>query len=228
MAVTLSPAQNSDTRRRILQAALSAFGHNDYDAVSIRQIVEAAGVNIAAISYHFGGKKGLYLATAAYLAQNLRAGMRAHLDGVVAATPGSDPAQCRRMLSELISRFAENLLTGALSDDAPGFIFREQNHPTEAFDVLYEQLFRPMHEATVGLVACARSLPRDAQEVLMVAHSLLGSAIAFRAARTTLLRHLSRSDYTASDLACIRDILVALTAAALGYQRCDDSSGDRP
>lgn len=70
--------------------------------------------------------------------------MQPHLERVAAATPGADCARWRRMLSELVSRFAENLLLGALSDDAPGFIFREQNHPTEAFEALYEKLFRPM------------------------------------------------------------------------------------
>lgn len=228
MMVSQSLEQGADTRRRILQAALSAFGHNDYDSVGIRRIVEAAGANIAAISYHFGGKKGLYLATAAYLAENLQAGMQQHLERIAAATAGGDPAQCRRMLSDLVSRFAENLLTGALSDDAPGFIFREQNHPTDAFDILYEKLFRPMHETMAGLVACARSLPCDAEETRLVAHALLGPAIAFRAARTTMLRHLSRPVYTASDVVRIKDLLAVLTASALDYERRDAPPGEQP
>lgn len=216
--MTQHPEQNTDTRQRILQAALSAFGHNDYDSVGIRQIVEAAGANIAAISYHFGGKKGLYLATAAYLAENLYAGIRQNLDRIAAAAGEADPAQCRLMLSELVSRYARNLLEGAFSDDAPGFIFREQNHPSEAFDILYEKLFRPLHETMAGLIACARGLPHDAEEVRFVAHALLGPALAFRAARTTLLRHLSRPAYTAADVAYIKGLLFALTTSALDYE----------
>jgi AcrR family transcriptional regulator len=225
MAVIQSPEGGAPTRGRILQAALSAFGHNDYDSVSIRQIVEAAGANVAAISYHFGGKKGLYLATAVYLADELYADMQPHLKRVAAASPGADPLRCRRMLSELISCFAENLLTGALSDDAPGFIFREQNHPTEAFEALYQKLFRPMHETMVGLVACARGLPREAEEAVMVSHALLGPAFAFRAARTTILRHLSRPAYTVGDLARIKALLAALTVAALDYELHHEPGG---
>lgn len=218
MADEHASEQGAHTRRRILQSALAAFGHNDYEAVGIRRIVESAGANIAAVSYHFGGKKGLYLATADYLADSLHERMRPHLEHTVAAAEGADGPTCRRLAAELVSGFAVTLLTGPHAEDAPGFIFREQNQPTEAFDVLYERLFRPMHDALVVLVAGARGLARDAEEARMVAHALLGPAFAFRAARTTMLRHLARAAYTPADLAALRDLLGALTAAALDYE----------
>lgn len=70
----------------------------------------------------------------------------------------------------------------------------------------------------VALVACARSLPREAEEAVIVALALLGLARAFRAARTTMLKHLSRPAYTAVDLARIKALLVALTAFAVDYE----------
>ena len=69
MSNTSPDDPGASTRRRLLQAALRAFGRRDYDAVSTREIVEAAGANISAISYHLGGKQGLYLATAEFLAE---------------------------------------------------------------------------------------------------------------------------------------------------------------
>ena len=50
----------SDTRSIILQAAIDLFVENNYDGVSIRQIAQMANCNMAAISYHFGGKEKLY------------------------------------------------------------------------------------------------------------------------------------------------------------------------
>jgi len=50
------------TRQRILDVAERLFAQHGIDAVSIRQITKAANVNLAAINYHFGGKKGLIAA----------------------------------------------------------------------------------------------------------------------------------------------------------------------
>ncbi|NEV63469.1 CerR family C-terminal domain-containing protein [Thiorhodococcus minor] len=210
--------ETPDTRQRLLRSALRAFGHNDYDAVSNRQLVQDAGANVAAISYHFGGKRELYLATAAYLAEQLGEGIGEQLDRIEQALPSASAADCQRMLGQLVSGFALRLIAGPLSEDAPGFIFREQNQPTEAFDVLYEKLFGPMHAVMAKLVAGARGLEEVDTECRLVAHALTGPTIAFRAARTTMLRHLGRNAYTDEDVAQIQALLCVITKAALDYQ----------
>ncbi len=48
-----------DTKQRILDTAERLFGELGYDAVSLRQIIAAAGVNLAAVHYHFGSKEDL-------------------------------------------------------------------------------------------------------------------------------------------------------------------------
>lgn len=52
----LSPA---DTKTRILDAAESLFVSGGFDSMSMRQITSAAGVNLAAVNYHFGTKDAL-------------------------------------------------------------------------------------------------------------------------------------------------------------------------
>ncbi len=49
----------SQTRLKILDAAERLFGEEGYTAASLRQITAAAGVNLAAIHYHFGSKEEL-------------------------------------------------------------------------------------------------------------------------------------------------------------------------
>ena len=49
----------TDTKLAILDAAERAFAENGFERVSIRRIVAAAGVNIAAVHYHFGSKEAL-------------------------------------------------------------------------------------------------------------------------------------------------------------------------
>jgi AcrR family transcriptional regulator len=47
------------TRERLLDAAERLFADRGLDAVSVRDITDAAGANSAAVHYHFGSKQGL-------------------------------------------------------------------------------------------------------------------------------------------------------------------------
>ncbi len=48
------------TKNRIISAAIEEFAEHGYHAATIRDICKRAGVNIAAINYHFSGKAELY------------------------------------------------------------------------------------------------------------------------------------------------------------------------
>lgn len=49
----------TETREKILDHAEKLFGEQGYAATSLRQIIADAGVNLAAIHYHFGSKEEL-------------------------------------------------------------------------------------------------------------------------------------------------------------------------
>ncbi len=53
---------NIETLNKILSAADELFAHHGYDGASLRQLTQKAGVNLAAVNYHFGDKKSLYKA----------------------------------------------------------------------------------------------------------------------------------------------------------------------
>jgi AcrR family transcriptional regulator len=55
-------SQPDDNRRKLVRTAAKMFSEKGFDAVSTRDLCSAAGVNVASISYYFGGKEGLYLA----------------------------------------------------------------------------------------------------------------------------------------------------------------------
>ena len=49
----------TDTKRKILDTAERLFGEQGYAATSLRHIIAEAGVNLAAIHYHYGSKEEL-------------------------------------------------------------------------------------------------------------------------------------------------------------------------
>src|SRR3977135_1202898 len=55
-------ATSADTKKRILDAAEQLFMKHAFEATSLRQLTSAAGVNLAAVNYHFGSKEELFQA----------------------------------------------------------------------------------------------------------------------------------------------------------------------
>ncbi|MGK5083165.1 TetR family transcriptional regulator [Bdellovibrionota bacterium FG-1] len=51
---------HDDTRNRLIEAATRLFSERGFDGTSVKELAEAAGVNVSLISYHFGGKENLY------------------------------------------------------------------------------------------------------------------------------------------------------------------------
>mgnify|MGYP000184469773 CR=1 FL=1 len=52
-----TPKNSVDTRSRILDAAEVLFMEHGFDGTSMRMITSQAGVNLAAVNYHFGTKE---------------------------------------------------------------------------------------------------------------------------------------------------------------------------
>src|SRR5438477_4352893 len=55
-------ATSPDTKTRILDAAERLFVEHGFEATSLRSLTSAAGVNLAAVHYHFGSKEELFQA----------------------------------------------------------------------------------------------------------------------------------------------------------------------
>jgi len=52
--------KSSATKEKILDAAEELFMEHGFEATSLRQMTAAAGVNLAAVHYHFGSKEDLF------------------------------------------------------------------------------------------------------------------------------------------------------------------------
>ncbi|WP_460305016.1 TetR/AcrR family transcriptional regulator [Actinocorallia aurea] len=77
----------ADAPDRLLDAAAKLFAEQGYDAVSVRAVNKAAGMNPAAVHYHFGSKEALATAVLERGLGDLWDARLAELDGLLA---GSD------------------------------------------------------------------------------------------------------------------------------------------
>ena len=71
----------ADTRERILHIAARLFADQGFDAVSVREVCEGAGVSKPVIYYHFKSRDGLVLAVLEHLGEGFARLARHHLAG---------------------------------------------------------------------------------------------------------------------------------------------------
>ncbi|MFO0334474.1 MAG: TetR/AcrR family transcriptional regulator [Pseudomonadota bacterium] len=79
------PPDPRSTKTRILDAAEELFAIRGYDGVSLREITQAAGVEVALANYHFGPKEELFR-------QVIHRRVAVHCDGVLAALDAAQVA----------------------------------------------------------------------------------------------------------------------------------------
>ena len=88
------------TKDRILDAAEALFMEHGFEATSLRSITAAAGVNLAAVNYHFGSKEELFQAV---LTRRLDPMNRERLDFLTALehAVAPHPVACEQILSAM-------------------------------------------------------------------------------------------------------------------------------
>ena len=191
-------------RRRILAAALQAFADRGFKAATTREIAAAAGVNLPALKYYFGGKQGLYLACAEEIAARYQARMGpAATAAAEALTKPMTPAEARRHLKAVIGALAQQLMADGEAAVWTAFALREMADQGPAFDMLYGALWAPGIELTATLVAHARGEVGVGDAARIQALTLISGLTAFSVARPVALRAMGWSGLDAERLAQI-------------------------
>ncbi|MFI0454123.1 TetR/AcrR family transcriptional regulator [Actinomadura sp. 6N118] len=140
---------------RVLDVATRLFAELGYDGTPTRMIAEAAGLNIATVAYHVGGKRDLYLA----VMERAHRTERAALESVLAEfTP--DAAGVRRLVDGYLDFCVEHPEVPAL------WMHRWLS---DAADVAHlESLYvRPMLNMVIEVVRPAVSEEVDLEYALM-------------------------------------------------------------
>lgn len=94
---------NESTPSTLRLAARELFARHGFDGASVRAITQRAGVNLGAITYHFGSKRGLFEAVAADMA----GAARERILGA-AETPGPPLDRIEAMVRAFFQHLYEN------------------------------------------------------------------------------------------------------------------------
>ena len=163
-----TPGAPEDTRARLLLAGLHLFAQQGYAKTSTRELAEAASVNVAAISYHFGDKAGLYRAVFTEPIGSPEAELAAFQ-----AVAGN----LRLALQAFFAGFIEPLRDGDMARLCMKLHFRELLEPTGLWPDAVVLGIRPVHEALLGLLQRTLGLDRIDADLQRLAVCLAGLGV---------------------------------------------------
>lgn len=195
------------TRERLIQEALSLFARKGFDGVSIRELATASGANSAAISFHFGGKAGLYAAVIGHVAESLSAIYQDTLTPAAQLPPGATREQATQAAGEMIARLAAKVLTVKRSQWMSLLIQREMIAPGEAFERIYARAILPVVEAYASVIARASGLPERSLDARTLAFGLFAMVSALSRSRSAYLQWTGLETYTPENAAQIARIV---------------------
>lgn len=171
-----SPYSNSHTQNRILEAAGEVFAEVGFRCATIRKICERAGVNVAAINYHFRSKEALYSEVLKYW----------HEYAIKKYPPllgvGEDaPAE------EQLRAFILSLLLRMLDKGKPAWfgklMAREMVEPTRAFDRMVKEVMGPLNKLLGSIVQRIVGSPVSEEAVRFCCTSIFGQCASYYNAR---------------------------------------------
>jgi AcrR family transcriptional regulator len=170
---------------RLLDTAVVHFGERGFAGASTREIAAASGTAMSSITYHFGGKEGLYLAVADHIAARINT----RLAPVIETARKADemtPDEARARILTLLEAFARMMLAPESAAWA-SFVVREQQRPTAAFERLFSGAMDGVVEAFVALLRRARP-DLDDRTARATVITLYGQAMILRVARASVAR----------------------------------------
>src|SRR5262249_20549384 len=161
-----------EPRERLLWAAGDIFAEKGCRAATVREIVQQAGANVAAVNYYFGDKDNLYLEAVRYAA-----GQCENAVPRPPWAPGTPPEQKLRALIRIF-------LTRIAPEREPAWcgrlLLREMSQPTPACAEFVRQFVRPNFEILQQILA--ELLPADLPPLkrYLIGFSIVGQCLHYR------------------------------------------------
>jgi len=161
-------ADGAQSRERLLLTAMRLFSERGFAQTSTREIALAAGVNIAAISYYFGDKAGLYRAI--FAAQSPHS-----MDDIAAFT---DPAlDLREALFVFYTRLIAPLKQGEMARMCMRLWLRETLEPTGVQQEEIDNGIKPSHAGLVMLLARHLGVAKPGEDIARLAFCVVSFAV---------------------------------------------------
>jgi AcrR family transcriptional regulator len=170
--------RDTETRERLLSTAEKLFAERGFSKVTVREICRSARANVAAVNYHFNGKKGLYDEV-----------IRAAIKTMQTTTDAIREAGAGRTADEQVAAYVTIFLkrvVAARDSWIHQLMIRELSDPTPALDLVMKKVVQPrmayLREVVASIAGCEPGDPRvercvmsvQAQCLALLSHPIAG------------------------------------------------------
>jgi TetR/AcrR family transcriptional regulator, regulator of cefoperazone and chloramphenicol sensitivity len=194
-----------DPRTRIIEAAGEIFAEKGFKGGTVREIIQRAGVNLAAVNYYFRDKEGLYID----VVKTAICGAKGELPHW---EPGTPPEQ---KLGDFIRHWMRIILGEKKVPWHRHVMMHEIMQPTSFCTAIIAEMIRPRAEMLIGIVG--ELVPHmPAEQRRLVAHSIAGQYLFYHLNMPIVSRLVGEEEfgnYTPDRLA---EHILAFSLAALG------------
>jgi AcrR family transcriptional regulator len=205
----ISPPETDTTRQRILEAAETVFAERGFEAATVRQIIDRAGVkNIAAVNYYFKDKERLYIETvkAAHICCNSNIPLPQWPEGT------APQKKLRDFIHVMMRRMFEPQRPSALQ-----LVFREMAAPSPAGAEVVREYIRPMADVLIEIVA--ELLPDIADgKRMLYGFSIVGQCLFYRTNRNVIVHLIGEESFDNLEVERLADHIADFTLAGLGIR----------
>jgi AcrR family transcriptional regulator len=180
-------SRGEQAKQALIDAAITLFGERGLEGATTRDIALKAGQNIAAITYYFQSKEGLYLAVARWISDFISQAFAPLQQECSLFLLQKDPKPDAYLafIHRGLAIFC-HLMTQPETLHLSQIMSREQLAPTAVYPLIHQQCIAPLHRLMTQLVAGYSGLPADSAVTTLHTHALLGEVLAFRMARETI------------------------------------------
>lgn len=209
-----------DTRLKLLKTSARIFAHKGYTGTSVRDIVNAAHVNVSAIAYYFGGKRELFFETIHYLLKNHRKRVWGKENPLFTAEQLSHYTYKQAL--ELLHHIFDQLLDNGLSRKNLSLerIFTQVELESAGMRKMLLEYMAPFHDTPYKLLSLMTGLPEKSPELLCVAHSIFGQIMLSETHRLAIEHRLGiTKNYPPALQATIKKTVWAHTVAILNLYK---------
>jgi AcrR family transcriptional regulator len=201
-----------ETRTRILDAAEELFMQHGFEGTSMRLLTTKAGVNLAAVNYHFGSKDALVEAVFRRRLDPMNAARIAELDKLEAEQRSPSPeAIIRAFISPGLRLMADGKTGGR---NFTRLLGRTYTEPNKTVRQLIGQMYGPaMQRYKSALERALPQMPRE--ELVWRMHFMFGTLAYTLAATDTVQLIAGCKPEDRYDAALLEERLTAFLAAGL-------------
>lgn len=196
MKTMTKKAQGEETRSILIDVGARLFAQHGYAGVSMRTLAAEAGVNLATVGYHFGGKPGLYAAILQEII-NVRDEIFPTKDGVEMrlSEAGTDVSAKAAVADWFVSQLVREILDNEECFWPTVMVSRELSHPSEHFERLKMEFFDPSLESLSTLVRGLVPAETEPEEIILTAYCIISIVIKILEGQNLLQSQLGWESY---------------------------------